>query len=392
MNLKELLEKRESIRKKLMEMLDKADTEKRYLNDTEVSEYEKLEKEFDTVKRNIEILEQRSIDGNVTDGTGSDAKQEKMDETEFEKREIELFDSYLRGKMDVEGLTTREDTAFKKGDNGAVIPSTIANKIIEKVVEICPIYRDATRYNAKGTLSIPYYDTSVQDITMSFADEFTDGASTAGQFKSISLTGYLARAITDVSKSLANNSQFNIVSFVISHMSKNIAKFIENTLINGGHSGDVEGMTGAKQVVTSASKTAVTVDELIDLQETIPDVYQSGAYWIMNKATRTAIRKLKDNDGQYLLNKDVSSRWGYTLLGHDVYTTDSISALGEANKPVIYYGDYTGLAVKVSEEINIEVLRELKAQQHVIEVLAFVEFDSKIENGEKIAVLKTASA
>ena len=101
---------------------------------------------------------------------------------------------------------------------------------------------------------------------------------------------------------------------------------------------------------------------------------------------------MKDNDGQYLLNKDVSARWGYTLLGKDVYTTDSISALGEANKPVIYYGDYTGLAVKVSEDINIEVLRELKAQQHVIEVLGFVEFDSTIENSEKIAVAKTASA
>ena len=392
MNLKELLEKREDLRLQLMEMLDKAEQEKRYLNDEEIASYEKIEKDLNAVKKNIEIMEKRSIEGKTTDGTGVDTKKKEPDEKELEKREMDLFDSYLRGKVDVESVATREDTAFKKGDNGAVIPSSIANKIIEKVIDMCPIYHDATRYNAKGTLSIPYYDTATQDITMEFADEFTNGTSTAGQFKSISLTGYLARAITDVSKSLANNSQFNIVSFVISHMAKSIAKFIEKTLINGGHNGDVKGLTATTQVVNLASKTAVTVDELIDLQETIPDVYQSGAYWIMNKATRTAIRKLKDNDGQYLLNKDVSARWGYTLLGKDVYTTDSISALGETNKPVIYYGDYTGLAVKVSEDINIEVLRELKAQQHVIEVLGFVEFDSTIENSEKIAVAKTASA
>ena len=50
--------------------------------------------------------------------------------------------------------------------------------------------------------------------------------------------------------------------------------------------------------------------------------------------------------------------------------------------------DYSGLAVKVSEEVNIEVLRETKARQHVVEVLGFVEFDAKIENGQKIAQMR----
>lgn len=41
------------------------------------------------------------------------------------------------------------------GDNGAVIPTSIANKIIEKVIEISPLFSMATRYNVGGTLNIP---------------------------------------------------------------------------------------------------------------------------------------------------------------------------------------------------------------------------------------------
>jgi HK97 family phage major capsid protein len=281
-----------------------------------------------------------------------------------------------------------------KGANGAVIPASIANKIIEKVVEICPIYHDADRYNVKGTLSIPYYDETTQgDITVNYADEFSDGLSTSGKFASVSLTGFLARAITDVSKSLINNSQFDVVDFVVNRMAKSFAKFLEKELINGT-SQKIEGLSGiaAGMKKTLASKDAITADELIDIQEMVPDAYQADAYWIMNKATRTAIRKLKDGQNNYLLNKDANSRWGYTLFGKDVYTSANVNALGTNSKTVLYYGDMKGLAVKVSEDISIDVLREVKARQHVVEVLGFAEVDAKVQNAEMLACAVTPSA
>jgi HK97 family phage major capsid protein len=308
------------------------------------------------------------------------------EEQATEERELAVFDAFIRGRVE-----ERADANMLKGDNGAVIPTSIANKIITKVVDICPIYHDADRYNIGGTLQIPYYDESTRDVTMEYADEFTEGESTTGKFASISLTGYLARAITDVSKSLINNSQFNIVDFVVNRMALNIAIFIEKELLHGT-TDKVEGLSGVTQIVTTAKADAITADEIIDLQETIPDVYQGNAYFIMNKATRTAIRKLKDGQGNYLLNKDATSRWGYTLFGKDVYTSDSMPQMAAGNT-AIFYGDYTGLAVKVSEEINIDILRETKARQHAVEVLGFVEFDAKVQNAQKIAklVMKSAS-
>lgn len=123
----------------------------------------------------------------------------------------------------------------------------------------------------------------------------------------------------------------------------------------------------------------------------IPDIYQSGAVWIMNKATRTAIRKLKDSDGNYLLNRDVSARWGYTLLGKDVYCSDAMPKMA-AKATAVYYGDFSGLAVKVAEDANIEVLREKYATQHAVGVVAWMEIDTKVEDSQKIAKLTMASA
>ena len=85
----------------------------------------------------------------------------------------------------------------------------------------------ATRYNVKGTLSIPYYAADGNTIRMAYAEEFKSLTSTSGKFTNIELTGYLAGALSKVSKSLANNSQFDIVSVVVNEMSESIARFLE---------------------------------------------------------------------------------------------------------------------------------------------------------------------
>lgn len=220
---------------------------------------------------------------------------------------------------------------------------------------------------------------------MAYATEFTNLESTSGKFKSIELKGFLAGALSKISKSLINNSQFAIVPFVINAMAEAIHRWIEKELLNGT-TNKVAGLSTVTQKVDATSTTAITADELIDVQETVPDIYQGPAIWIMNKATRTAIRKLKDGQGNYLLNKDVTAKWGYTLLGKDVYTSDNMAKM-EAGKTAIYYGDMSGLAIKLSEDINIEVLRELFATQHAVGVVGWIEIDSKVENAQKIAKL-----
>ena len=372
MELKKLIEKRNALLDEMQAIADKAVAETRAFTEQESADYDAKKKEAEELEKTISrCQEQRSKTESVP--TKSETKEEA------EKR---AFEQYLR----TGNIETRSETMMNVSDNGAVIPASIANKIIEKVVEICPIYNLADRYNVGGTLSIPYYDESTQAIEVAYATEFTDLGSTSGKFISIELKGYLAGALSKISKSLINNSAFDIVGYVVNKVAQAFAKWIEKELLIGS-SEKITGLSNATQVVTAAAATAITADELIDLQESVPDAYQAGAIWIMSKSTRTAIRKLKDKDGNYILNKDATAQWGYTLLGKPVYVSDNMPAMKSGSK-AIYYGDMSGLAVKVSENVSIEILREKFATQHAIGVVGWMEIDSKIENQQKIAVLK----
>ena len=144
--------------------------------------------------------------------------------------------------------------------------------------------------------------------------------------------------------------------------------------------------------VILAKKSSLSADELIDIQELVPDVYATDAIWVMNKSTRKAVRKLKDGQGNYLLEKDSNARWGYKLMGNDVYCSDNLKAIGTASKPVIIFGDFSGLAVKESEQSEIQILNELYAAQHAIGVVAWGEVDAKVEDTQKIAVAVAGAA
>nr|DAO34314.1 MAG TPA: major capsid protein [Caudoviricetes sp.] len=373
--LKSLTEQRAELVQQMKDLTATAETEKRAFSQEEDQQFNDLDKQVKALDSTIEKLE-RARDLKLN--TVTTEKHEELKKEELEER---AFAAYIRG----ETLKERADVNLTVGNNGAVIPSSIAQKIIKKVYDICPIYQLATRYNVGGTLSIPYYDEETQTIEMAYATEFTELESTSGKFGSIELKGFLAGALSKVSKSLVNNSQFDITSFVVQAMAEAISKWIEKELLNGT-ANKIDGLSKVTQTVTASAVAAIKADELIDIQETIPDAYQGGAIWVMNKATRTAIRKLKDNDGNYILNKDPAARWGYTLFGKDIYTSDNMSAMA-AGKTAIYYGDFSGLAVKLSEDVSIEVLREKYATQHAIGVVGWIEIDSKVENAQKIAKL-----
>ena len=379
-DLKTLVEQRAELVQKMKDMATTAENEQRAFSEQEDAEFESLSEQIKNLDSTIKKIERaRDIHLNVV-------SDEKKEETKKEELEERAFEAYIRGN-----LTKRAgDINLTAGENGAVIPTSVANKIIKRVEEICPIYQMATRYTVKGNLTIPYYDEEEQAIQMAYANEFEELTSTSGKFKNIELKGFLAGALSKISKSLINNSNFDILSFVITAMSEAISRFIERELLLGTDE-KVEGLSKIKRIVTAASTTEVTTDDLIDLQEEVPDVFQGNAAWIMNKATRKAIRKLKDKEGRYVLNPDPTSKWGYTLFGKDVYTSDNMPTMAAGVK-AIFYGDMTGLAVKVSEEQSVEVLREKFATQHAVGVVAWIEMDAKIEHGQKVAALQMASA
>lgn len=385
-NLKNLLEQRSALIEKMNGMLAKLDEgeETRAFTDEELAEFNKEKAQVESLTATINaIQEQRSAEGFKPVGGSDDAAN---DNAEAETRSFEQFlRSGGAAKMEL-----RSAVNWTTAANGAVLPTTIANKIIDKVKEISPLFSLATHYNIGGTLTIPYYDESTNAITVAYAEEFSELESSAGQFKSISLSHYLVGALSKISKSLINNSNFPIVDYVVGKIAEKFALWTDRELIKGT-SDKISGLSGITQKVTTAASTVITADELIDVQDMVPDVFQPNCVWIMSKNARSAIRKLKDGEGNYLLNKDATTKWGYTLFGRPVYISDAVDGV-EAGKTPVYYGDFSGLAIKTSEGFSLELLMEKYATQHAIGAVGWMELDAKVENAQKMAalVMKTA--
>lgn len=394
-NVKAMTERQNDLITRAETLVNTAESEKRELTEDEAAELAEIRDDIQRIKKYLDIVDDiddarptKVVDAEKTEAHDVIDGEDKRACGEDKARALQeerAFANYVRGVV-----THERDGELAPANNGAIIPVTIAKKIIELVYDVCPILDKSEKYNVKGKLEIPYYpaDGSTQ-ITVAFATEFTDLASSTGNFTTIELTGFLAGALTKISKSLINNTDIDIVGFIVKRMAYDIARFIEKNLLGKG-GGSIAGLGGATNITTLTSASAISADDLITFQGTIKDVYQDGAIWIMSPATRDALRLLKDDVGRYLLNDDITAPFGKVLLGKPVYVSDNMDNIGSGKK-VIYYGDMSGLATKFTEEMHIEVLRELYAAQHAVGVVGWLEFDAKVQDQQKIAVLKMGS-
>lgn len=338
-----------------------------------LAEISDLQKEYEVEKALFEAEQEKVPDEPAT-------KSSKL--TDEEK----AFVAYCRSVQTEKTLTL--------GSNGAIVPDSIANKIIEAVKELSPIYAKATIYNAKGVLSIPYYGAdSSDDVQAAYATEFTDLTAHQGKFTSVDLSALTIGALAKISKSLINNTDVDVLNFIVQKVAKALADFIEKELLVGtGAGGHMTGATTTTNVNTLATKTVAghTADVLIDTQLMVPEVYQANACWIMNKDVFKAVRKLKDTEGDYILTKNFADGFGWMLLGKPVYVSENMPAVAASSVSVLY-GDFSGMACKLAKNVEIQVLNELYAAQHAVGVVGWVEVDSKIENSQKFVGIKNSA-
>lgn len=384
MNFKKLIEKRNDLVAKMDELVKVADTEIRALNEEETKKFEELRAEVANIDKTLELAKE----GRSMMNTPEDKKIEVTGKAK-EQAEERAFANFLRtGATSFNDVETRSDVNLGKGDNGVVVPATIAARIIKTVKNIAPIIQNSDFYDVKGDLVFVVDDESVTKTTCNYVAEFQELESTSGKFKAVTLKGNIAGVLVKVSKSLINNAGFDIVNYVVTKVADSIAQFLEGEMING--TTKIEGLLNGKQVVTAAGATAVTADDLIDLQLKVPQQYRGNGCFIMNPKTFAACAKLKDGQGQYLLNKDITGAFGYTLLGRPVFESDNMPEVA-TKKAAVVFADLMGYATKISgDSAEITILQERFATQYAVGVAGYVEVDGKIVDQQRIAVLKMA--
>lgn len=304
-----------------------------------------------------------------------------------EQQELRSFAGFIRGT--VNQMRAGEQN-FNVANNGALLPTSIANRIIEAVRDMCPILAGADVYHVSGTLKIPVYGkaNTTHDIAVGYGADFSELTADAGAFTSVDLSGYLIGALSLVGRSLLNNADIDLVSFVVRKMAEAVSVFVEKELLTGtgATNNHCTGALSTTNTMNAGSVSAITADNLIDLQAKVKQAFQAKAVWTMHPLTWTAIKKLKDKNDRYLVQDDITGEFPYRLLGKPVYLSDNMPTIASAAKAVLY-GDYSGLSVNIRENMSIEVLREKYATQHAVGVVAWMELDSKVSDPQKLATL-----
>lgn len=406
--MKELIEKKNDLITRAEFIVNTAKSEKRELTEAEATELTELRDNVKKITRDLGLMDdvdkiglEKVKEEKEKEGEAEMKKVEANNERSIEIRERNEFENYIRGFTVHErdgdpptpvnlGKDSYDPTHPAGGAGGKLIPTTIVQYIIRKVYDICPILERSQKFNVRGKLDIPKYPADNNNITVAYQEEFSPLVSSSGSFNTVTLDGFLAGCLTKVSRSLINNLQFDIVGFVVREMAYAITRWIEGELLNGT-SGKITGLSDLTNGITAAAQNAITADEVVKLHDKIKDQFQRNAIWIMSPATRTALRLLKSSTGYYLLNDDISSPFGTSLLGKPVYVSDNMPEIAAGNT-AIYYGDMMGLATKFNENMNIEVLRERYADEHAYGVIGWLEFDAKVIDEQQIAKLTMASA
>lgn len=385
LNLKKLIEKRNDLVMQMDNLVKVADEETRALNEEETTKFEGLQKEVADIDKTLKLAQEERSMMSVS----NEEEPAKTDEKAMAMAEERAFANFLRtGETTFNDVETRSDVNLSKGDNGAVIPTTIADRIIATVKRVAPILELSDFYNVKGDLTFVVEDEATSKTTCAYVGEFQELESTTNKFKSVVLKGNVVGVLTKVSKSLINNAGFDIVNYVITKVAEAIVTFLDNEMLNG--STKIQGLLQARQQVTAGAAAALTADDLINLQFAIPQNYRGNGVFIMHPETFKACAKLKNTQGEYLLNKDLTNGYGYTLLGRPVFESDNMPKIVSKAK-VAVYADLKGYATKISgDSAEIQILQEKFATQYAVGVAGYVEIDGKIVDEQRIAVLAMA--
>lgn len=142
---------------------------------------------------------------------------------------------------------------------------------------------------------------------------------------------------------------------------------------------------------TYTAANAAKFDNLISLQLAAPQQYQKNAMWIMNKAVFAELRKAKDVAGNYYYlayGKGITSGFEWQFLGKPVYVSENMLDPTTAGNIPVLCGDFAGMAMKVSQNLEIQLMREKYIDENAIGIVGWAECDSKIQNHQMIAGLK----
>lgn len=398
--INELRAKRAKAWETANDFLEKHRNDSGILSPEDTENYEKLENEIVDLGREIE--RQERMDAFEREMAAPTAKPltERPDaakaEAKAEEKTGRASDSYKSAfwaqARSRNGMTYEVRNALQEGtdsEGGYLVPDEFEHTLIQALNE-SNIIRSRARVitTSNGLHKIPVVASQGNAAWMEEEDAYTESDEA---FSQVNLDAHKVGTLIKVSEELLQDSAFDLESYIRSEFSRRIGDKEEDAFLNGNGTHKPTGIlnaTGGAQVgVTTASATAITADEIIDLFYSLKAPYRKNAVWILNDATVKAIRKLKNGTGDYLWQPAIKDGEVPTILGRPYFTSQYAPTI-EAAAKVIAFGDFSYYWIGDRQGISFKRLNELYAGNGQVGFLASKRLDGKLVLPEAIKVLQ----
>ena len=394
MTINELIEKRANLWKGMNAFLE-AQNKDGVLSEEDDAKYKEMEKRFDALTAEIKRAERmNAIEAELNKPVNNPIVTKPMVDNADEKtgRASKNYKKNFWNAMRMKHMRPEVADALQIGtdsEGGYLVPDEYETTLVEALEEENIFRKLAHVINtSSGDKKIPVV---ASKGSASWVDEEGTITDSDDAFSQVSIGAYKLGTLIKVSNELLNDSAFNLEAYITKEFARRIGTKEEEAFFVGDGSGKPTGIfnaTGGADVgVTAASATAITADELIDLFHSLKAPYRKNAVWLVNDSTVKAIRKLKDNNNNYLWQPGLTAGQPDTILGRPVYTSSYVPTIAAGAK-TIAFGDFSYYWIADRQGRIFKKLSELYAANDQTGFVATQRVDGKLILPEAVKVLK----
>jgi HK97 family phage major capsid protein len=296
-------------------------------------------------------------------------------ETAAVREHRRAFDDYVR-KGETANLSRLEAKALavttnSGADGGYLVPPETERAVISALKDISPIRSIASVRQVSGSVFKKPFATS------GFATGWVaeTAARTQTNTPALAELAFPTRelyAMPAATATLLDDSAVNIDEWIAEEVRDTFAQQEGTAFVSGDGTNKPKGFLDYTKVADGSwswgnigfIKTGVDggfpatnpADKLIDLIYTLKSGYRAGGTFVFNRGTQAAIRKMKDEDGNYVWQPASAAGEPSLLMGYPVVESEDMPAIA-ADSFSVAFGDFRR-GYLIVDRVGIRVLRD----------------------------------
>jgi len=389
MNIVEMREKRANLWKGMESFLDSRRDGNGCLNAQDDETYTRMEADLNSLTNEIRRMERRdAIEAELNKPVSKPITEKpQTDKTEKIGRASDAYKEDFGCMLRKNPLIHNVLSTTPGANGGFLVPEEFERQILDGLKEQNVMRQLCKVITTDNDRKIPVAASHTVATWTAENAAYTESNPT---FDQLQIDAYKLTDLVKVSNELLEDSAFDLESYIAKEIAYAFGIAEEQAFCVGTGTTQPTGLftaNGGTVGVTAASATAVTTDEIISLIYALKAPYRKGAKFLMNDATVSAIRKLKDSNGQYLWQPSVQAGQPDKLLGYDIYTSPYVPTMA-AGAYSIAFGDFQNYWIADRAGRTVQRLNELYSTNGQVGFVATQRVDGKIILPEGIQLLR----